>query len=119
MHKPWLQSAVPIEAEGEAGQLLPEGDIAWKHFRLCGIHIVLAFTYLEHTIGMTGGNLSKMHRLHELTDGGRRKLIAVGDWNMHPDILNQSGMLELLGLTIVTAGSDNTCKTSSGSSLLD
>ena len=38
---------------------------------------------------------------------------------MHPDILNQSGMLELLGLTIVTAGSDNTCKTSTGSPLLD
>ena len=84
--------------------VLPEGDIAWKHFRLCGIHIVLAFAYLEHSIGMTGRNLSKIHKLHELTDGGRRKLIAVGDWNMHPDVLSQYGMLELLGRTIVTAG---------------
>ena len=94
---PWLQAAAPIEAEGDAGQILPEGDIAWKHFRLCGIRIVLAFAYLEHSIGMTGCNLVKLHKLHELTDEGRTKLIAVGDWNMHPDILRQSGMLELIG----------------------
>ena len=62
MHKPWLQSAVPIEAEGDAGQVLPEGDIAWKHFRLAGIHIVLAFTYLEHNIGMTGSNIDMIDR---------------------------------------------------------
>ena len=38
---------------------------------------------------------------------------------MSPDVLNQSGILELLGLMIITAGDVNTCKTSSGSSLLD
>ena len=80
MHKPWLQSAVPIEAEGDAGQQLLEGDIAWKHVRLHGIHIVLAFVYMDHSIGMTGENLCKMHKLNELTDGGRRKLIVVGDF---------------------------------------
>ena len=30
MHKPWLHSAVPIEVESDARQVLPEGDIAWK-----------------------------------------------------------------------------------------
>ena len=119
MHKPWLQSAIPVEATGCSGQVFPEGDLVWKHFRLQGIHFVLAFIYMEHTIGMTGPNLCKMRKLHELTDGGRRKLVAVGDWNMHPELLMQSGLLDTMGLRVVTAGNDNTCKTSSGSSLLD
>ena len=119
MHKPWLQSAIPIEAQGIAGQALPEGDIAHKHFRLQGVHVVLAFVYMEHSIGIAGPNLLKMQRLYELTDGGRRKLIAVGDWNMDPDLLTQSGILNQMGLRVVTAGSENTCKTSTGSSLLD
>ena len=119
MHKPWLQTAIPAEATGDAGQVLPDDDIAWKHFRLHGIHIVIAFVYMEHSIGPTGSNLCKLHKLHGLTDGGRRKLLVVGDINMSPDVLNQSGILELLGLMIITAGDVNTCKTSSGSSLLD
>ena len=82
MHKPCLQSVVSIEAEGDAGQVLPERDVAWKHFRLAGVHIVLVFAYFEHSIGLTGSNLEKMHCLNDLTDGGRRKLIVAGDFNM-------------------------------------
>ena len=119
MHKPWLQSAIPVEARGDSGQMMPEGDVIWKHFRLQGIHFVLAFAYLDHTIGMTGPNLVKMRKIHELTDGGRRRLIIVGDWNMGPELLTQSGLLDMMGLRIVTVGCEHTCKTSTGSSLLD
>ena len=91
----------------------------WKHFRLQGIHFVLAFVHFDHSIGLTGINLGKLRRMHELTDGGRRKLVAVGDFNMDPSSITQSGILDSMGLRVVTAGSENTCKTASGSSLLD
>ena len=47
MHKPWMQSAIPTAAEGPGGKLLPEGDVAWNHFRIKGLHIIVAFIYFR------------------------------------------------------------------------
>ena len=117
-HKPWLQAATPAIAEGAQGRELPEGDLAWKHFRIKGLHLVFATLYLDHSIGITGVNVEKLGRAAELTDGGRRLLIIAADVNMETDEWDEA-ILKSLGLGIVKAGCDGTCKTSNGRKQLD
>ena len=33
-HKPWLQTATAVIAEGPSGRDLPEGDLAWERLRI-------------------------------------------------------------------------------------
>ena len=81
LYKSSLQTAVPIEAFGTGSHQLPEGDLTWIHIRVQGLHFVIAFTYLDHSIGLAGANLDKLHRINLLRDGGRRKVIVCGDFN--------------------------------------
>jgi hypothetical protein len=114
LHKPWLQTATPAVAEGPLGRDLPEDDLAWKHFRIKGLHIVIGAIYFDHTIKLAGPNLHKSKRAVHLTDNGRRLLVLPGDFNMEPDEWDQQ-LLQDAGLQILTAGNENTCKTSHGS----
>ena len=43
-------------------------------------------------------------------------MIIVGDFNMSPEEMEDTGVLDLMGLKNITVGTDNTCKTSTGSS---
>ena len=117
-HKPWLQSATPAVAEGSQGRELPASDLAWKHFRIKGLHLVIATVYLDHSIGNSGVNLDKLMRASTLTDDGKRFLIIAGDFNMEPNEWGQA-LLDTMGLGIVKAGNDGTCKTSTGRRQLD
>ena len=114
LHKPWLQTATPAVAEGPLGRDLPEDDLAWKHFRIKGLHIVIGAIYFDHTIKLAGPNLHKFKRAVHLTDNGRRMLVLPGDFNMEPDEWDQQ-LLQDAGLQILTAGNEKTCKTSHGS----
>ena len=84
-HRPWLSAATPAIAEGPQGRTLPEGELAWKHFRIKGLHLVFATLYLDHTIGLNGVNLDKLKRAAELNDGGRRLMIIAADFNLEPE----------------------------------
>lgn len=119
LHKPWLQSAIPAAAEGAKGQRLPEGDVAWKHFRIKGLHLIVASAYFEDGVGLQGSNLKKIHRLEELRGGGHNHLIVLGDFNVKPAEWHCTHYLNLLNCSIVTAGDEGTCKTRSGYSLID
>ena len=118
-HKKWLQTATPSIATGNEGHIFPEGDVVWKIRRVQGMHIVIAFAYFDHSIGMTGANLSKFQTICQIRDRGKRKLIVAADFNMTPQRMQESGLLEEAGLTIITAGDDSTCKTSTGWSQID
>ena len=113
-HKTWLQTATPAIAEGAQGRTLPEGDLAWKHLSIKGQHMVLATIYFDHSTGLAGNNLDKFRRAASLTDEGRRMIILAGDYNMEPDEWDQE-ILDAVGLTIITVGSEKTCKTSKAS----
>ena len=58
-------------------------------------------------------------KLNQLRDGGRKHLIIVGDFNIPPEDWYTSGWLELLGVEVVTAGKDGTCRTTNGTPLID
>ena len=119
LYKGALRTAVPVEAFGKGSHQLPEGDLAWVHTRVQGLHLVLAFAYFDYSIGLTGKNMDKLHRINLLRDGGRRSVIVCGDFTCDPTVWEESGLFEPLGFSVVTAGPEHTCKTSSGSSLLD
>ena len=119
MHKPWLQTAIPAEAEGPGGKWLPENDIAWKHVRIKGLSIVIAFAYFDVGTGLKGSNMVKVHRLQALRDGGRAHLIVLGDFNVSANEWHESGFLDILNCTVQTAGEEGTCKSASGYSLID
>ena len=74
-HRPWLQSATPAPADGTQDRILFENDLAWKHFRIKGLHIIIGTIYFDHTIGFTGPNLQKFNMAVYLTDNGKRMLI--------------------------------------------
>lgn len=56
-------------------------------------------------------NLAKAER----ADGS----VLSGDFNCSPEVWRTPGLLEFFGLIVLTVGGEHTCKTSSGSSLLD
>ena len=74
---------------------------------------------IEHTIGFEGANLEIIARLTALTDGGRRHFILTADFNVDPRVWEESGLLEKLGMRIITAGNFGTCKIKNGFSQLD
>ena len=119
LHKPWLQAACPAVAAGNAGELMPPDDLIWKHFRISGMHLTIGFCYWQDGIGLTGDNLKKLKQISTLTDQNRRQVVILGDFNIPPKALRETGLLEQFGLTVVTAGQENTCRASTGSSQID
>lgn len=113
-HKQWLQTATPATAEGPQGRELPGDDLAWKHFRIKGLHIIIGTIYFDHTLGFTGRNLHKFNKTIHRTDNGKRMLILPGDYNMEPDEWGHQ-LLQSAGLQILTVGDEKTCNTSTGS----
>ena len=51
--------------------------------------------------GVKDTNLDYLRAIAEASDGGRRCVLAFGDWNLTPEELEASGVLEGLGLEIV------------------
>ena len=52
------------------------------------------------------------------TNGGKRFVIAMGDYNIRPEILEASGLLEAYGLTLVKPDNvDITCTSGDGAIL--
>ena len=50
------------------------------------------------------------------TDGGRRFVIAMGDFNITADELEGLGILDAMGLTLIrSSGGQNTCTSGKGS----
>ena len=73
---------------------------------------VVASTYFEHWVGLVEANLDRFRKTTSLmTAGDSRMLIIAADFNMEPDEWDQD-VLDVVGLTIVAAGTEKTCKTS-------
>ena len=68
--------------------------------------------------GITGANSDLLTSIQKKTDGGRRFVIAAGDFNIAADELEASGLLDALGLTLVRPeGVDITCTSGKGAML--
>ena len=78
----------------------------------------MAMIYVEHSIGLTGANLDKIHKAAQLTDDGRRLIVIAGDFNIEPEEWGQT-ILDTMGVGIVTAGKEKTCKTNGDSKQYD
>ena len=70
--------------------------------------------------GVKDINLDYLRAIAEASDGGRRCVLAFGDWNLTPEELEASGVLEGLGLEIVTpTNSTISCTAGRQGSLID
>ena len=73
-----------------------------RHFRVAGYRsIAQCNVYMKCGLGLKDANLSCLHSIAASTDGGRRSIFAQGDWNITAADLNDSGVLDGLGLEIV------------------
>jgi hypothetical protein len=63
-HKPWLQTATPAVAEGPSGWELPADDLAWKHYRIKGLHLIIGTIYFEHSTGLAGVHRQRQTPAH-------------------------------------------------------
>ena len=71
-------------------------------------------------MGLKDANLTCLHSIAAATDSGRRPALAQGDWNITAAELNDSGILDGLGLDIVLpSNSTYTCTAGSTGSLID
>ena len=61
----------------------------------------MANVYSQHGLGIKNVNLDYLRSIAEATDGGRRCVLAFGDWNLSPVELEASGILDGLGLEAV------------------
>lgn len=119
MHKPWLQTAAPTAASGDRAQWLDESYLAWKHFRIRGLHFIIVFCHLESGVGLQGTNLARIRKLASLTDGGRIPLMCLGDFNVDPSEWQGTGLLEALKCQVIVAGEEPTCYHAYGKSTLE
>jgi hypothetical protein len=120
-HKPWLQSAIPVEAIGQGGKIMPAEDMVFKYFRLRGCNVCFVFAYFENGIGLTGENLHKCDRINAIRDNGRVHVIVAADFNVHPDEWEKSDILQKLDVQIrVPENATATCRIAGGGgSLID
>ena len=72
--------------------------------------------YGDVELGLSGANMEQILSIAAATDGGRRFVIAMGDFNIRAEVLESSGILDALHLTLIRAGDGlNTCSMGSGS----
>ena len=80
--------------------------------------ICIAFAYFDHTIGLVGENLRKLHFIDSLRDGGNCEVLVVGDFNMIPADWTED-VLDRMGMTLIVPDVPYTCKTTTEKSLID
>ena len=96
---------------------MPADDIVWKHVRLQGISIIVAFAYFKCTAKLDGSNLVLVDIISKLYDEGHNSIVLLADFNFPPEVWRDSPYLELWDMQVkIPVG---TCKTASGYSLLD
>ena len=62
-----------------------------------------------------GENFERNTSVGQSTNGGRRFVIAAGDYNIPADVLGGSGILGAMGLTLIRPeGNMNTCSSGGG-----
>ena len=67
-------------------------------------------------VGLKGANFEMLLEIAAATNGGRRLVIAMGDFNITANELETSGVLRSLGLTLIRAdNTDITCTAGKGS----
>jgi len=80
--------------------------------------VILQHVYGHVGVGLVGGNYEMIRDIGAATDGGRRFVIAMGDYNIKPEILEASGLLEAFGLTLIRPDNvDITCTSGEGAML--
>jgi hypothetical protein len=81
--------------------------------------LIVISIYLKDGEGMSHVNLARLSQVHDLIKSTKVPWIILGDFNMNPRVLEQGGLLELVGGTIITANEGAlTCTTGKGG-LLD
>ena len=70
-------------------------------------------------IGLQGANYEMIRDIAAATDGGRRFVIAMGEFNIKPEMLEASGLLEALGLTLIRPDNVSITCTSGEGAMLD
>ena len=82
--------------------------------------VVLASVYLTTGIGMAGDNTDFLDQLGELLTALHRPFVLGGDFNMHRDVLDQSGWLRAVRAKVVGPPAEQaTCLTATSSSAID
>ena len=67
-------------------------------------------------LGIKGANFEMLLDIAAATDGGRRMVIAMGDYNIKAEELEASGILKSLGLALIKAdNASKTCTSGKGS----
>lgn len=102
--------------------LTSDSRCIWSRIRLEGWFQTLPMcnVYCQCGTGVKDINLDYLRAIVEASEGGRRCVLAFGDWNLTPEALEASGILDGLGLKIVTpTNSSTTCTAARQGSLID
>ena len=78
--------------------------------------VILMHVYGNVGMGIKDANCEMPLEITAATDGGRRMVIAMGDYSINADELEASGILRAFGLTLVKAeNTEKTCTSGKGS----
>ena len=62
--------------------------------------------YQDVELGLEEGNLERVGEIGRMTDGGRRFVVAPGDYNVPADVMERSGILKEMGLVLIRVDGD-------------
>ena len=92
---------------------MPDCDHIFKHFRIRGKDLCVAFDYFDHSVGIRGTNKDKVEKIYKLSNGGKNHVLVLGDFNAIPAEWSDE-LLDRLGMQLITPQVEFTCKIVTG-----
>ena len=95
--------------------------LIWSRIRIDGVPkpILMANCYLHSGDGLKDRNMHYLRKLSIASDGGKQPVFAFGDFNIPAEVLRSSGILEALGLEIITPARGSHTRTAGKGSVID
>ena len=104
----------PFRNKGDEEEAAKGLDWVAVKVRMKGIDVVYVALYMTCGIGPTGVNIKKMKEVMEFILWVNLPFVIMGDWNMAPEMLQQTGWVKKMqGEIMLPKGVQSTCSTGS------
>ena len=102
--------AMPLEMD-PTSHCVDSPNMIHHIIRLHGMSLVVIFVYLKDNVGIKGDNVAILNRIAAIKNSSGMQTLVMGDFNVSPTTLIESGYPELMDMTVIHEPfADGTCR---------